>query len=74
MYLIGGYSDNVGDRSSIFYAKIDDNNNIVDPESGTAILSLDTDDWIESTNTLNNGRRRKLGLWLQWSYLRSWWL
>ena len=58
MYLIGGYSDNVGDRSSIFYAKIDDSNNIVDPESGTAILALDTDDWIESTNTLNNGRRR----------------
>lgn len=58
IYLIGGYSDNVGDRASVFYAKFDNSNNIVDVESGTANPASDDDDWIESTNSLNNGRRR----------------
>lgn len=58
IYLIGGYSDNVGDRDTVFYAKIDNNNNIVDAESGTANPASDDDDWIESPNTLSVGRRR----------------
>lgn len=58
IYLIGGYSDNVGDRDTVFYAKFDDNNNIVDAESGTANPASDDDDWIESENRLSIGRRR----------------
>ncbi|MCA1806568.1 MAG: hypothetical protein LC687_01700, partial [Actinobacteria bacterium] len=56
IYLIGGFSDNVGDRDTVFYAKIDNNNNIVDAESGTAGGA--GDDWIESDDTLDVGRRR----------------
>lgn len=58
IYLIGGYSDNVGDRDTVFYARFDDNNNIVDAESGTANPASNDDDWILSTNTLSIGRRR----------------
>lgn len=58
IYLIGGYSDNVGDRDTVFYAKFDDSNNIVDAESGTADLGDPDDDWIESDETLSVGRRR----------------
>ena len=58
IYLIGGYSDNVGDRNTVFYAKFDDNNNIVDAESGTANPASNDDDWIESENNLSIGRRR----------------
>ena len=58
IYLIGGYSDNVGDRDTVFYAKFDDSNNIVDVESGTANPADDDDDWILSGNTLSIGRRR----------------
>jgi len=58
IYLIGGYSDNVGDRDTVYYARFDDSNNIVDAVSGTAILANDDDDWIESPNTLQVGRRR----------------
>lgn len=58
IYLIGGFSDNVGDRDTVFYAKIDDSNNIVDAVSGTANPASNDDDWIETAETLNNGRRR----------------
>lgn len=58
IYLVGGYSDNVGDRDTVYYAKFDDSNNIVDVESGTANPADDDDDWILSTNTLSVGRRR----------------
>lgn len=58
IYVIGGYSDNVGDRDTVFYAKFDDNNNIVDAVSGTANPASDDDDWILSENTLSVGRRR----------------
>lgn len=58
IYLIGGYSDNVGDRDTVFYAKFNDSNNIVDAVSGTAILADPDDDWIESNNDLGVGRRR----------------
>ncbi len=58
IYLIGGYSVNVGDRATVFYARFDDNNNIVDAESGTADINNPNDDWIESDNTLSIGRRR----------------
>jgi len=56
IYLIGGYSDNVGDRNTVFYAQFDDSNNIVDAESG--LVAGNDDDWIESSNTLSVGRRR----------------
>ncbi len=49
IYLVGGYSQNVADRDTIFYAKFDDSNNIV-AVSGTA--------WILNSTTLNTGRRR----------------
>ncbi len=58
IYLIGGFSNAVGDRDTVFYAKFDDSNNIVDVESGTAILADANDDWIESEETLSVGRRR----------------
>lgn len=58
VYLIGGFSDNVSDRNTIFYAKIDNSNNIVDVNSGTANPASNSDDWIESSNTLSVGRRR----------------
>ncbi len=58
IYLIGGYSDNVGDRDTVFYARFDDSNNIVDVESGTAVLGDPDDDWIQSANDLDVGRRR----------------
>lgn len=58
IYLIGGYSVNVGDRATVFYAKFDDSNNVVDAESGTADPSNNDDDWIEANNTLSVGRRR----------------
>jgi hypothetical protein len=56
VYLIGGYSPNVPDRDTVFYAKIDNSNNIVDAVSGLA--SGNDEDWIESSNTLSVGRRR----------------
>jgi hypothetical protein len=58
IYLVGGYSINVGDRATVFYAKFDDSNNIVDAESGTANPASDDDDWILSPNQLSIGRRR----------------
>jgi N-acetylneuraminic acid mutarotase len=53
IFLIGGYSQNEGDKDDTIYAKIDNNNNIVNAETG-----LSTDDWIESPNKLSTGRRR----------------
>lgn len=58
IYLVGGYSDNIGDRDTVYYAKFDDDNNIVDVESGTANPSDNDDDWILSDSTLSVGRRR----------------
>jgi len=56
VYLVGGYSPNVADRDTVFYAKIDNSNNIVDAESG--LVSGDDDDWLLSTSVLSVGRRR----------------
>lgn len=58
IFLIGGYSDNVGDRDTVYYAKFDDSNNIVDAVSGTANPASDDDDWILEEDTLSVGRRR----------------
>lgn len=55
IYLIGGYSDNVGDRDTVYYARINDSNNIVDADSGTAGGG---DSWTQSVNDLDVGRRR----------------
>jgi hypothetical protein len=49
IYLVGGVSPNVVDRKNIFYAKFDNNNNVV-AVSGSA--------WTESPVQMNNGRRR----------------
>jgi hypothetical protein len=56
IYLIGGYSDNVSDRDTVYYAKFDNNNNIV--SVATSAAGGNSDDWILSTNTLSVGRRR----------------
>lgn len=56
IYLIGGYSIGVSDRDTTFYAKFDNNNNVVDVDSGA--VSGNDDDWIESTSLLSVGRRR----------------
>jgi hypothetical protein len=53
IFLIGGYSQNEGDKDDTIYAKIDNNNNIVAADTG-----LSTGDWIESPNKLSTGRRR----------------
>jgi hypothetical protein len=53
VFLIGGYSQNEGDKDDTIYAKIDNNNNIVDVNSGSS-----SGDWIESPNKLSTGRRR----------------
>jgi hypothetical protein len=55
IYLVGGFSDNVPDRDTVFYAKIDNSNNIVDAQSGTAGGG---DAWELSPNDLSTGRRR----------------
>lgn len=56
IYLIGGFSANVSDRDTVYYAKIDNSNNIVSASTGSA--GADADDWTLSTNTLSVGRRR----------------
>lgn len=56
IYLIGGFSAGVSDRDTVFYAKFDNSNNVVDVTSGT-VTGTD-DDWIESASTLSVGRRR----------------
>jgi hypothetical protein len=58
IYLIGGFSAAIGDRETVYYARFDDNNNIVDVESGT--VNTNDDDWIDSgeDNRLSVGRRR----------------
>lgn len=48
VYLIGGVSPNQQDLTTVRYAKIDDNNNIVTTGSG----------WVESGKTMEVGRRR----------------
>jgi hypothetical protein len=53
VYLIGGYSDNVGDRDTVYYAKIDNSNNIVSADTGSA-----SGNWILSDSHLSVGRRR----------------
>jgi hypothetical protein len=53
IFLIGGYSQNEGDKDDTIYAKIDNSNNIVAADTG-----LSTGDWIESPNKLSTGRRR----------------
>jgi hypothetical protein len=56
IYMVGGFSVNVADRDTVFYAKFDNNNNVVDAVSGA--VAGDDDDWIESPNTMSVGRRR----------------
>lgn len=56
IYLIGGFSAGVSDRDTVFYAKFDNSNNVVDVTSG-AVSGAD-DDWIESASILSVGRRR----------------
>jgi hypothetical protein len=53
IFLIGGFSQNEGDKDDTIYARIDNNNNIVAADTG-----LSTGDWIESPNKLSTGRRR----------------
>ena len=49
IFLIGGYSQNEGDKDDVLYAKFDNNNNVV---------AVSGSDWIESSNKLSIGRRR----------------
>lgn len=54
VYLIGGQSPNESERGSVMYAKIDDNNNIVDADGETAIDDI----WETSANEISPVRRR----------------
>lgn len=56
IYLIGGYSANVADRDTVYYAKFDNSNNIVSVTTSAA--GGNNDDWILSGSTLSVGRRR----------------
>jgi hypothetical protein len=56
IYLIGGFSANVADRDTVFYAKFDNSNNVVSVTTSAA--GGNNDDWIESTSNLSVGRRR----------------
>ncbi len=56
IYLIGGQSPNESERGQIMYAKIDNNNNIVDADGET---SLD-DIWETSSNVISPVRRRSV--------------
>lgn len=55
VYLMGGQSPNETYRGEVMYAKIDNNNNIVSPTTGTA---LSTDIWATSPNTISPARAR----------------
>jgi N-acetylneuraminic acid mutarotase len=52
VYLIGGVGGNLTDLDSVRYAKINDSNNVVAATGST---------WAQSTQTLQNGRRRAAG-------------
>jgi hypothetical protein len=56
IYLIGGFSANVADRDTVFYAKFDNSNNVVSVTTSAA--GGNNDDWILSGSTLSVGRRR----------------
>lgn len=56
IYLVGGISPNVLDRDTIFYAKFDNNNNVVSVDTSAA--GSDADDWKLSDVTMLTGRRR----------------
>lgn len=56
IYLIGGFSANVPDRDTVYYAKFDNSNNIVSVTTSAA--GGNADDWMLSGSTLSVGRRR----------------
>lgn len=56
IYLMGGLTNGLTDLQTTRYAKIDDNNNIVNVNTGTT-----TGGWIESPNLTYYGRRRGSG-------------
>ena len=58
VYLIGGVGGNLTDLDTIRYAEINNSNNVVDADSGTATTG---DTWTQSPQTLQNGRRRAAG-------------
>jgi hypothetical protein len=54
VYLIGGQSPNQADRGSVMFAKIDNNNNIVDADGETATDNI----WTTSASSISPARRR----------------
>lgn len=54
VYLIGGQSPNQSERGSVMYAKIDNNNNIVDVDGETTNDNI----WETSVNSIDPVRRR----------------